>query len=61
MGDQMTEDRENRLLAQVPTLATLDEAHAFRACIIETETMGAELYRALMARIDYLAHREGRA
>ena len=57
----MTEERENQLLAHVPTLATLAEADAFRCAITEYETMGAELYRALMARIDFLAHKEGRA
>ena len=57
----MNEQREAELLAHVPTLETLAEADAFRACITETETMGAELYRALMARIDYLARKEGRA
>ena len=57
----MTNDREQQLLRHVPTLATLDEAYSFRACIQETETMGAELFRALTARIDHLARKEGRA
>ena len=57
----MTEDRERQLLAHVPTLATLAEADSFRCVITENETMGAELYRALMSRIDYLARKEGRA
>lgn len=56
----MTEARENELLAHVPTLATLDEAHNFRACITETEQMGTRLMRALTDRIDYLARKEGR-
>lgn len=56
----MTEDREDQLLAHVPTLGTLDEAHAFRACITETEQMGTRLLRALSDRIDYLARKEGR-
>ena len=56
----MTHERECELLAHVPTLATLAEADSFRCVIVESETMGAELYRALMARIDLLAAREGR-
>lgn len=56
----MTEARENELLVHVPTLATLDEAHRFRACITETEQMGTRLMRALTDRIDYLARKEGR-
>lgn len=55
----MTEAREAELLAHVRTLTTLEEAHAFRIAI--TEPIGGALYRALMARIDFLAHKEGRA
>ena len=57
----MTEQREAELLAHVRTLTTLAEADAFRRAITEKETIGGALYRALMARIDYLAHKEGRA
>lgn len=60
-GPIMTEAREAELLAHVRTLATLEEAHAFRTAITEKETIGGALYRALMARIDFLAHKEGRA
>jgi len=57
----MTEEREAALLAHVRTLTTLAEADAFRRAIVEKETIGGALYRALMARIDFLAHKEGRA
>ena len=57
----MTEQREAELLAHVRTLTTLAEADAFRRAITKDETIGGALYRALMARIDYLAHKEGRA
>ena len=57
----MTEQREAELLAHVRTLTTLAEADNFRRAITKDETIGGALYRALMARIDYLAHKEGRA
>jgi hypothetical protein len=60
-GGIMTEEREAELLRHVPTLATLAEADAFRRAITEQEPMGAALYRALTARIDFLARKEGRA
>lgn len=56
----MNVQREAELLQHVPTLASLAEAEAFRAGIIATETMGAGLYAALLARIDYLAKKERR-
>ena len=57
----MTEEREAALLAHVRTLTTLADANDFRRATVEKETISGALYRALMARIDFLAHKEGRA
>ena len=56
----MTEDRENQLLAHVPTLHSLDEALSFRMEVTKQEPMGARLFQDLTRRIDYLAAKEGR-
>lgn len=56
----MNEAREKHLIEQVSTLGCLDEALGFRKEITDHETMGAGLFKALTARIDYLAKKEGR-
>jgi hypothetical protein len=54
-------EREAELLRHVPTLATLDEAHAFRDALrAQGEQLTTALYAALLARIDLLRRREGK-
>lgn len=57
----MNPERERELLRHIPTLGSLDEAHAFRAALQgQGEQMTADVFRALTARIDRLAKMEGR-
>jgi hypothetical protein len=58
----MTTDREREVMAHIPTLASLDEATAFRRRLSEQgEQMTATVLTALRDRMDLLAKREGRA
>jgi hypothetical protein len=58
----MTEAREAELMAQIPTLATLAEAHGFREALRDAgDALTGAVHAALLARIDLLQKREVRA
>ena len=55
----MTADREAELIRHVPTLWSLAEAVAFQDALSDERPFGSEFARALNARMDFLAKREG--
>lgn len=56
----MTPERATHLCRHIATLASVAEAHAFRAALREQgEELTSEVYAALLARIDMLNRREG--
>lgn len=52
--------REEHLLRQIPTLATLDEAQGFREQLKAQGEMTGAVYAGLLARMDALAKMEGK-
>ena len=59
MSAPMSPEREAGLLRQIPTLATVAEAHALRDRLkAQGEALTSALYADLLARIDLL-HKRG--
>jgi hypothetical protein len=57
----MTPDRERQIISHIATLGCVEEAHAFRDALKgQGEQLTADVYRALLARIDWLAKKEGK-
>jgi hypothetical protein len=56
----MAMTREEHLLRQIPTLATLDEAQGFREQLKAQGEMTGAVYAGLLARMDVLAKMEGK-
>ena len=57
----MTPDREAHLLRTIPSLASVDEALAFRKALSDAgEQLTAMVMQTLSNRIEYLVKREGR-
>ncbi len=57
----MNSAREAEVLAHIPTLDSTAEAAAFRKQLSDQgETLTTEVYRALIARLDYLRGRDGK-
>jgi hypothetical protein len=56
----MTPSREAEVLRHIETLASLDEAHAFREALRDAgERLTTEVYAGLIRRMDLLRKREG--
>ena len=58
----MSPTRESEVLAHIPTLGSVEECRGFREQLrVQGEQLTTAIYRDLLARIDTLAKREGRA